>query len=185
MTDGIVGEVKGIARESVGWSIALSVLLILTGLVAVCIPLVAGVAVTAIFAWLIILGGFLHLWMAFHVRGTGAHIWQVLVGIAYLATGVYILMHPLAGLIGLTVVLAVYLILIGLFELALAMKIRPLPGNGLLFVDAILSLILAGLIWWHLPSATTWAVGTLVGIAILFSGVSRLMLSLAAKKTLA
>jgi uncharacterized membrane protein HdeD (DUF308 family) len=177
--------VRGIARESVGWSIGLSVLLILTGLFAIAVPMVAGVAVTAIVAWLIVLGGLLHLWMAFHVRGTGAHIWQVLVGIAYLATGVYILLHPLAGLIGLTVVLAVYLLLNGLFELALAMKIRPLPGSGLMLVDAILSLLLAGMIWWRLPSAATWAVGLLVGIAILFSGISRLILSVAAKKAVA
>ena len=185
MADGMVSEVKGIARESLGWSIALSVLLIVTGLIAICAPLLAGVAVTAVVAWLIVFGGFLHLWMAFHVRGTGAHIWQVLVGLAYLATGGYILLHPVAGLIGLTVVLAVYLLLVGLFELALAMKIRPLPGSGLMFLDAILSLILAGIIWWHLPGTSTWAVGTLVGIAILFSGVSRLMLSTAAKKALA
>jgi len=176
--------IRGIARESVGWSITLSVLLIVTGLFAVCAPLLAGVAVTAIVAWLIVLGGFLHLWLAFHVRGTGAHIWEVLIGIAYLATGVYILLHPVAGLVGLTVVLAIYLLIKGLFELALMMKIRPLPGSGLMLVDGLLSLLLAGMIWWHLPSTATWAVGLLVGIAILFSGVSRLMLSLAAKKAL-
>jgi uncharacterized membrane protein HdeD (DUF308 family) len=185
MGDGIVADVKGIARASIGWSIGLSVLLIFTGLIAICAPMVAGVAVTAVLAWMIVLGGLLHLWMAFHVSGTGAHLWEALVGIAYLATGGYILLHPVAGLVGLTVVLAVYLLLIGLFELALAMKIRPLPGSGLMFLDAILSLALAAMIWWHLPSSAPWAVGTLVGIAILFSGVSRLMLSMAAKKVVA
>jgi uncharacterized membrane protein HdeD (DUF308 family) len=182
---GIVNEVKGIARTSIGWSIALSVLLIVIGMCAIVVPFLAGVAVTGIVAWLIVLGGVLHLWLAFHVRGTGAHIWQALVGLAYLWIGVYMMMHPLAGLVALTVVLAVYLLLVGLFELALVMKIRPLPGSGLMLLDAILSLILAGLIWWHLPNTSTWAVGLLVGISILFSGVSRLMLATAAKKALA
>jgi len=179
------GIVKGIARASIGWSIALSVLLIVTGLFMVCAPLLAGVAVTAIVAWLIVLGGFLHLGMAFHVRGTGAHVWEVLVGLAYLVAGSYILMHPLAGLVGLTIVLAIYLLVKGLFELALAMMLRSLPGSGLFIVDAVLSLLLSALIWWHLPSTATWAVGLLVGFGILFSGFSRLTLSLAAKKAVA
>jgi uncharacterized membrane protein HdeD (DUF308 family) len=179
------GMIRGIARESVGWSIALSVLLIVTGLFAVCAPLLAGVAVTGVVAWLIVLGGCLHLWMAFHVRGTGAHVWEVLVGLAYLVAGVFILMHPLAGLVGLTIVLAVYLLMKGLFELVLWSKMRAVPGSGLLAADAVLSLLLSGLIWWHLPSTATWAVGLLVGFGILFSGISRLTLSMAAKRALA
>jgi len=177
--------VRGIARESVGWSIALSVLLIVTGLFALSAPLLAGVAVTAVVGWLIVLGGFLHLWLAFHVRGTGAHLWEVLVGLAYLFAGIFILMHPLAGLVGLTIVLAVYLLMKGLFELALWSKMRAMPGSGLVVVDAVLSVLLSGMIWWHLPSTATWAVGLLVGIGILFSGISRLMLSLAAKRAIA
>jgi uncharacterized membrane protein HdeD (DUF308 family) len=182
MEAGIVEKARGIACESIGSSIALSVLLIVIGLCAVAVPFLAGVAVTGIMAWLIVLGGVMHLWLAFHVRGTGAHLWEALIGIAYVATGGYVLLHPAAGLIGLTVVLAVYLVIKGLFELALTMTIRPLPGTGLMLVDGLVSLILAAMIWWHLPSAATWAVGLLVGIAILFSGVSRLMLVMAAKK---
>jgi len=185
MEAGIVREVRGIARTSIGWSIALSVLLIVIGLCAVVVPFMAGVAVTGIVAWLILLGGVMHLWLAFHVRGTGAHIWEALIGLAYLWIGIYILMHPLAGLVGLTIVLAVYLLIKGVLELVLAAKTRPLPGSGLLLVDAILSIVLSGLIWWHLPSAATWAVGLLIGFGILFSGISRLVLSLAAKKALA
>jgi len=185
METGVVQEVRGIARESVGWSIALSVLLILTGLFAIAVPFIAGVAVTAVVAWLIIFGGVLHLWLAWHVRGTGAHIWEVLVGLAYLWIGIYILMHPLAGLVGLTIVLAAYLLIKGVLELVLAAKTRPLPGSGLLLVDAIVSIVLSGMIWWHLPSTATWALGLLVGFGILFSGISRLTLSLAAKKALA
>jgi uncharacterized membrane protein HdeD (DUF308 family) len=125
-----------------------------------------------------------HLWLAFHVRGTGAHIWEALVGVAYLWIGAYMLMHPLAGLVGLTVVLAIYLLANGLFELGLAFTVRPLPGSGLLMLDAVLLLILAAMLFWHLPNASAWMVGALVGFAILFSGVSRLMLSLAAKKVI-
>jgi uncharacterized membrane protein HdeD (DUF308 family) len=180
-----VNEVKGIAKESVGWSIALSVLLIVAGLIALAAPLLAGVAVTAIVAWMLVFGGVVHLWMAWHVRGAGVHVWEALVGLAYLFAGVWTLMHPLAGLYGLTVVLTVYLVLNGLFELGLAFKVRPMPGSPLLFLDAVLLLLIAVMIWWHLPTTAGWVVGALLGFGILFSGISRLMLALAAKKALA
>jgi uncharacterized membrane protein HdeD (DUF308 family) len=179
------GTIRGIARESIGWSIALSVLLIVIGLFALAAPLLAGVAVTALIAWLLILGGFGHLVLAWHVRGAGAHFWEALIGLAYIAIGVFLLLHPLAGLVSLTLVLAIYLLAKGIFELAMGLRLRPVPGSGWLVVDAIISLILSALIWRHLPYTAGWVVGTLVGFAILFSGISRLALSLAARKVVA
>jgi uncharacterized membrane protein HdeD (DUF308 family) len=41
-------------------------------------------------------------------------------------------------------------------------------------VDGLVSLLLAGLIFFHWPSSSFWAVGTLVGISLLFSGIARL-----------
>jgi uncharacterized membrane protein HdeD (DUF308 family) len=176
---------RGIARESIGWSIAFSVLLILLGLFALASPLIAGVAVEAIVAWLLIFAGVGHLVLAWHVRGAGAHIWEALIGLAYIVAGIYLLMHPLAGLVGLTAFLGAYLIVKAIFEAILAMRVRPLPGSGWMFLDALMSLVLAALILWHWPSATEWAVGTLVGVAILFSGISRLAFSMAARRVAA
>jgi uncharacterized membrane protein HdeD (DUF308 family) len=180
-----LGAIRGIARESIGWSIGLSVLLILIGLFALAAPLLAGVAVTAWVAWLLILGGFGHLALAWHVRGAGAAVWETLIGLAYIAIGVFLLMHPLAGLVSLTLALGAYLLAKGIFELVMGLRLRPLPGSSWLVVDAIISLILAVVIWRHLPSTAGWVVGTLVGFAILFSGISRLALSLAARKVVA
>jgi len=180
-----VGTIRGIARESVGWSIGLSVILILIGLFALAAPLLAGVAVTTFVAWLLILGGCGHLALAWHVRGAGAHFWEALIGLVYIAIGVFLLLHPLAGLVSLTLGLAAYLLAKGIFELAMGLRLRPVPGSGWLLVDGVVSLILSAMIWRHLPSTAGWVVGTLVGFAILFSGISRLVLSLAARKVVA
>jgi len=170
-----IGTIRGIARESVSWSIGLSVLLILIGLFALAAPLLAGVAVTTFVAWLLILGGCGHLALAWHVRGAGASLWETLIGLVYIAIGVFLLMHPLAGLVSLTLGLAAYLLAKGIFELAMGLRLRPVPGSGWL----------SAMIWWHLPSTAGWVVGTLVGFAILFSGISRLALALAARKVVA
>ena len=177
-------NLRGIARDSIGGSVAISVLMILAGVLAMALPLVTGVAVDAIVAWLLLLNGIGHLIFAWHVRGAGVLLWELLVGLAYLAASGLLLLHPFVGLVTLTLVLSVYLLVKGLIELRLGLGLRPMAGSGWLLFDATASLILAAMIWWHLPSTAGWVIGTLVGLAILFSGISRLFLVLAARRVL-
>ena len=173
-----------IAKKSVGWSVGLSILMIVAGILAIVIPPVAGIAVVVVVAWLLIFSGAAHLVFAWHVRSTGGVIWEVLLGILYAAVGVYTLIHPVAGLAALTLVLAIYLFVEAVFELILSFRLRPMPGSNWLLFDGIITLILAILIWRSWPSSTEWVIGTLLGISMLFSGVSRLSLSLAARRLL-
>ena len=185
-TMGTLGDglpVRGISRGSVGWSIGFSVLLIVLGLVALATPFIAGVVIETIVAWLLIFGGIGHFVLAWHVRGAGSHIWEFLVGLAYIAAGVFLFLHPVAGLVSLTLFLGAYLMIKGIFELIAGFTVRGVSGGGWIFVDAVVSIILAGFIWLHLPSTAEWVVGTLLGVAILFSGISRLALALAARRT--
>ncbi|MDE1160878.1 MAG: DUF308 domain-containing protein [Acidobacteriaceae bacterium] len=175
---------RGIARESVGWSIGLSVVMIVVGLVALAAPLAAGVAVTGVVAWGLLLLGVLHLWFAWHTRAAGALIWELLIGGAYLFAGIFILTHPLAGLVTLTLLLGSYLLIKGVVEIIGGFSTRGVPGGGWLLIDGVVSLILSAMIWFHLPSTAVWVIGTLIGFSILFSGLSRLFLSLAARRVL-
>ena len=86
------------------------------------------------------------------------------------------------GLVSLTFGLAVYLFVEGILEFILAVRLRPAPASGWLFVDGIITLILAVMIWRTWPSNTAWVIGVLVGISMLFSGIARLMISLAARR---
>jgi len=174
-----------IAKESVGWSIGLSVLMIIAGVLAIVMPPAAGIAVLAAVAWLLILSGAVHLIFAWHTRTAGGMLWELLLGILYIFVGVYVLLHPVAGLATLTLFLAVYLFLEGVLELVLSFRLRPLPGSNWLLFDGVITLILAILIWRSWPSSTEWVIGTLVGISMLFSGAARLSLSLAARRVLA
>lgn len=169
------GRVMGLDFNdtSVRWSVAISVLLIVLGLFALFAPFFAGVVVVSVIAWVLILVGCTHFWAAWHARGKG-EVWEVLTGLACVAAGVVLLRWPLTGLVSLTLVLAVYLLFKGVFELARALRRRPAKGSGWMFLDAVVSLLLAVVIGWRLLSASTWVIGTLVGVAILFSGVARL-----------
>jgi uncharacterized membrane protein HdeD (DUF308 family) len=94
-------------------------------------------------------------------------------------------MHPAAGLVSLTLALTIYLFAEGILELVLGFRLRPMAGSSWLLFDGIITLILAIMIWRSWPSSTEWVIGTLVGISMLFSGVTRLMLCLGARRLVA
>jgi uncharacterized membrane protein HdeD (DUF308 family) len=168
-------------KHFTGWSIAVSLLMILAGILAIGLPLAAGIAVNIVVAWLLAFSGVAHLVFGWHLRAIGGVIWQVLLGALYIGIGLYLLLHPVAGLVTLTLALAIYLFAEGLLELILSFQIRPRQGWGWLLLDGIITLILAIMIWRTWPQSTEWVIGTLVGISMIFSGATRLMLSLAAR----
>jgi uncharacterized membrane protein HdeD (DUF308 family) len=171
-----------IVQRATTWSIVLSVLMIVTGMLAIMLPMVAGIAVTAIVGWLLIFSGALHLAFAWRGGHASAIVWELLLGVAYGVIGFYVLANPVAGLASLTIAVAIYLFVEGVLEFVLSFQLRPAPGAGWLLVDGIITLVLAVVIWRTLPSSAAWVVGTLVGISMLFSGITRLLLSLAVRR---
>jgi len=155
-------------------SIVVGVLLLLAGLLAIALPFFAGIAASVFFGWLLLIAGIAHLVYAWSERGAGAVLWQILIGIAYLIAALYMLVLPVAGVITLTLVLAFYIVVAGIFELVVFSRLRGLPGTIWFLVDGLASFLLAGLIFFHWPSSSLWAIGSLVGISLLFSGVARI-----------
>ena len=170
------------AHRSSGLSILIAILLILAGLAAICLPFLAGVAVSIAVGWLLLIVGIMHLVFGWHTRSAGAVIWKLLVGLAYLFAAFYILDHPGRGLLTLTLVLAFYLFFEGIFEAVIYAQLRRFPGSGWFLFDAIVTIILGIMIFMSWPVSSVWAVGTLIGISILFSGISRLSYSLMARR---
>jgi len=175
---------SALAPKAINWSIALSILLIIAGLIAIVVPEISGVAITLIFGWLMIVSGITHFIFAFKTHTTGGLIWEILIGIIYTFTGFYLILHPIAALFALTLILACYLFFEAIVEFIQFVQLRPRHGAGWLAVDGIITLILAIMIWRSWPASSVWVIGTLVGISMIFSGFSRLMLSLAAKRVL-
>lgn len=167
------------------WSIVLSVLLMVAGAIAIALPMIAGIGITLVVGWLLILSAVLHFAFAWGGGRTSVVVWQILLGLAYGFIGFYVLANPVAGLAGLTFAIAIYLFVEGVLEFILSFQIRPAPGSGWLLVDGIVTLILAVMIWSTWPSSAAWVVGVLVGISMFFSGMTRLMLSLAVRRIVA
>ena len=164
--------------RSTFWSIFLGVLLLIAGLIAIALPPIAGIAASVFFGWLLLIAGIAHLVYAWSERGAGAVIWQVLIGVVYVIAALYMLVLPLAGMVTLTLVLAFYIVVSGIFELVVFARLRLLRGAVWFLVDGLVSLLLAGLIFFHWPWSSLWFIGTLVGISLLLSGIARITVPL-------
>jgi uncharacterized membrane protein HdeD (DUF308 family) len=169
-------------KESLSWSIVLSILLMVAGFLAITLPQVAGIAVNLMVGWLLIFSGAVHIVYSWQTRSTGGLVWGILLGLVYALIGGYLLAYPVLGLVSLTLGLAFYLFAEAVLELVMSYTLRPVPGSGWLLFDGIITLILAVMIWRTWPSNADWVLGTLVGISMVFSGISRLMISLAARR---
>ena len=168
------GAIAPIRRVS-GWSIAFAILLIIAGLFALALPLASGLGVTIVVGWLFVFSGVFHLADSFHAKGAGSFFWRLLIGIVYIIGGLDIAFHPAFGLVTLTFVLAIILLVEGVIGLISFFSHRTLPGASWILIDGIISIALGLLIWWDGPRAAVWVIGTLVGINLIFSGITRLM----------
>jgi uncharacterized membrane protein HdeD (DUF308 family) len=168
-------ELTSDMEHHAGWSGLWSGLMIAAGIVAIAVPWVAGVAVTALVGWLLIFSGILHLAFAWRGAHGAAVTWEALLGILYACTGLYVVLNPIAGLVSLTLVVSAYLFFEGVLELVLFFLLRPVAGAVWFVVDGLVTLVLAALIASTWPSSAVWVVGTLAGISMLFSGITRLM----------
>ena len=176
------GLAPGLARVGSGGSLVWAALLILFGFLAIALPAATSLGVVVVLAWLIIFSGVFQFVDAFHSKGVGNILWKLLVALLYLVVGLYFLVHPLLGVAAFTIGLAIFFVIEGVFDLFAYFRTRHLAGSGWILFDGLVTLILGLLVWKHWPSSSRWVIGTLVGISMIMTGMTRLMIGLAARR---
>ena len=172
---------KGDRRFS-GWLIVAAILFIVLGAFAIIEPAVAGLGVALLVGWLLIFGGVSHFISAFEGGGARRVLFQILAGVVFLLGGYYLLSHPLMALGTLTLLLAAVILVVGVCEIVTYFRLRDEQASGWMLANGILALVLGGMIWLQWPSSSVWAIGTLVGVNLLFTGVTRLMVGLTGRR---
>jgi len=155
----------------------LGLVLIILGLLAVLFPLVASIAVKVMLGWLFLLTGAAVLSLAFAARDWQSALPAALIGVLQLSAGVYLAFFPLTGLVGLTLFLGLMFLLQGMVEAVIAAQHRPRAGWVWLGLSGMASVLVGGLLIAGLPETATWALGLLIGVNLLTSGISFLALS--------
>ena len=170
------------AKKNAGWLIALGVISVIVGMLAIGSPMVAGMSVSMVVGAMLLIAGIGHLIGAFKAGSFGSGLLGFLGGALTTVAGVVMFFRPVVGLEVLTILLAIYLIFDGISGIILGFRVRALGrGWGWLVFSGVLGLVLGVLIYRQWPVSGVWAIGTLVGIHILFRGWSLIAIGLAAK----
>jgi len=171
-----------IAKRATGFSIFLSILLMICGLLAILLPVEMSIGVVIVIAWLLMISGLFQVIHAFRSSGVGHVLWKIVVALIYFATGLFLHARPGIGIATLTFVLVVFLVSEGIIDIIFYFRTRNIGASRWLLFDGIVTLILGLLIWAHWPSGSLWVIGFLVGINMIMTGTTRLMLSLTARR---
>jgi len=166
-----------------GMFMAEGVILLVLGILAIVVPPIATLAVAIFIGWLFLISGVVGLIATFWMRQAPGFGWSLLSAVIALAAGVLLIGWPVSGAVSLTLLLIVFFILEGIASImfALAHK-RELPNRwGWMMASGIVDLILAGIILAGLPGTAEWALGILVGINMIFGGVSLIAMALQAR----
>ncbi len=177
-----VPNTVALVKQGSKWGIIWGVLLVILGMLAIAEPFLAAIALATFIAWLLILVGIVHMAVAFHAHSGTSMGWKFLVGLAYIFIGGYLLFRPVVGVATLTLMLAFLFLVEGVLDFMLWWKSRSARGAIWILVDSLVTLILGGMIYVHWPSSAVWAIGTLVGISMIMSGITRVMLSTAVRR---
>ncbi len=168
-------------------AIALGILMIVLGGLAILYPLFATVFTFNVLGFVLLLFGILQLAYAFQTRNNpvGHFILNLLIGIFYLVVGFWILRHPIFSILDLTLVIGILFFIEGAMQVINAFELRPNQNRVLLLASGIIGIILGILIWSNWPFDSLTLLGLLVGINLITTGVSLLLFFRAAKQSLA
>jgi len=149
----------------------LGAIAITLGILALLVPALTGFSIVILLGVLVLFAGIVRIIWAFQADSLGRGLPVFAIGGLTLLCGIALIANPLFVSGVLTVLLAAYFILDGIFELAASFRVRPERGWGWLLSGGIVSVLLGFMIWAQFPLSGVWAIGILLGIKLLFVGL--------------
>jgi uncharacterized membrane protein HdeD (DUF308 family) len=170
--------------ENRGWYIAIGIILILLGVGAIAFPVMSSLSVTICVGFVLVIAGLAQAIHAFSYPKWSKLALALLVSLIWFSAGGFLLARPMEGTAALTIVVAAAFLAEGVLKTILAFQLRPMIGWGWALFDGLLAAVLGLMLWWQFPISAFWALGTLAGINILVSGISLIMLTRSAGRSL-
>ena len=162
------------AIERLHW---MGIVLIALGVAAVLAPGVAGSALMIVIGFILLIAGTVPIIRELKAEVSKERTMGLILGIITALAGIAIISHPLFGLAFLTLLLVGYFVAEGVWKIVVSFRYKPATGWKWLLASGVLSLILGLLIWNQWPVSGMWAVGVLVGVNLLGTGLALVTLA--------
>jgi uncharacterized membrane protein HdeD (DUF308 family) len=160
------------------WFVLLGIALVVLGMVAVSSAVITSLAAAVAIGLLLLVAGSAEIVGAFWCRGWSGFFLELLSGVLSIVVGILFLRAPIGGLAALTLLVACYLMVGGIFKIVAAVSYR-FAAWGWTLLSGIIDLILGALIWQDWPASALWVIGLFVGINLILRGFNWIALGLA------
>jgi len=163
-----------------GWFVALGVILIILGFLALSAVVAASLATALFVGWLMLVGGVIETVGAFWSRRWSGFFLHLLSGVLSIIVGLLFVRAPVGAMLALTLLLACLLLAGGLFRIIAALTYR-FSSWGWPLLSGIIDLILGALVWMQWPASALWVIGLFLGISLVFRGADWIGVGLAVR----
>jgi uncharacterized membrane protein HdeD (DUF308 family) len=150
------------------------IVLMVLGVLAVLLPAVASITATIFFGWILLFSGVLGLFSTLRARQAPGFGWSLFSAVTGIVAGGVLLWMPVQGTLSLTAVLIAFLFIEGVTSILFALEHRKgWSGRwGWMLASGVVDVVLAVILLAGLPGTAVWALGTLLGINLIFGGAA-------------
>jgi uncharacterized membrane protein HdeD (DUF308 family) len=163
------------------WFLVLGILLMILGALALAASALMTLGTMVFFGFLLLIGGVIQLIHAFKARGWGGLFLLLLTGILGVVTGGLMVRHPGAAALSLTLLLASFFMVGGLFRVVGSLLLR-FPNWGWACLSGVIAFLLGVMLVMEWPASGLWFIGIYIGITLIFEGWGWVMVALAARR---
>lgn len=168
-------------RKHSTWFLVIGIALVILGMVAIGYAVEMTIVSVVFLGWLLIIGGIFEVIHGFSRRQWSGFFINLLAGVLYAVAGGVMIANPALAAVSLTLLIAIILIVAGVFRLIVAFS-TPLHHRGWLILNGVISILLGIMIWNSWPVSGLWVIGMFIGIDMIFDGWTEIMLALTARR---
>ena len=169
-------------RKNWGWMLTFGVLAIVWGMLAIVYSVFFTLVSVFALAWILIIGGLIEGVQAVKHRERGHLVLYLIEAVLAIVAGALLMRSPAAGALVITLLLASYFVIAGIFRIAASLLLR-LPGWGWMLTNGVITLLLGIIVWGGWPVSAFWVLGVFAGVNLLFTGWARVMVALALRSS--
>jgi uncharacterized membrane protein HdeD (DUF308 family) len=159
-------------RAKSGWIIALGVVYVLAGLIALGSVVTATVASVLVVGVMMIIAGVAEVFSAFQIKSWGKFLLWALLGVLYIVAGFVTFENPLLAAALLTLILGASLVASGIMRVILAFSMKRESPWIWVLVSGVITLLLGLLIFAHWPVSSLYILGVFLGIDLIIAGTA-------------
>jgi uncharacterized membrane protein HdeD (DUF308 family) len=157
-------------RAKRGWIIALGIVYVIAGLIALSSIVTATVATVFVVGIMMLIAGAAEVFHAFQIKTWGRFLLWLLLGALYIIAGFLTFENPLLAAALLTLLLGVSLIASGIMRIVLAFSIKEGMPWIWVVVSGVITVLLGLIILSHWPVSSLYILGLFLGIDLIFAG---------------